>query len=155
MRTRIVVAVLAAVSLLPAQTPVTKPARASDIAGTWQMVALNAPEGAGEEDSFFAPYQLYQFDAKGRMKFMSSGRPFTSLALFDSAPMTIRYSLSRRGLLTLMNPAWTEPRKYTLSVVTAPPEAADARQRRAGDLLLTSGDDAQKSSWSKLLRRIS
>ncbi len=149
-RTVLLIAAIAAL----ADTAALRPARTADLAGTWQMVSITKAEDTDESDSFFAPYQLFRFDAGGRMKFMTATKPFTSLALFDSAPMVTRYSVDRRGILTLVNDAWDAPRKYLCRMVTKAETAADRKEPREGDLLLTGADDAGKAGWSKLLRKI-
>jgi hypothetical protein len=147
--------VMACVLAAWAQAPELRPARTADLAGTWQMVALSKPADVDASDSLFAPYQLFRFDPNGRMKHMTASKPFTSLALFDAAPLVIRYALDRRGTLTLSNPAWDTPRKYTCSIVTKPQTADDARLPRAGDLVITDAAEPGTPTWSKLLRKIS
>lgn len=155
MRTRIFLLIAAALAAGWSEAPELRPARTADLAGTWQMVALNKPADADASDSLFAPYQLFRFDPGGRMKHMTASKPFTSLALFDAAPLVIRYSLDRRGTLTLVNPAWDAPRKYTCSIVMKPQTADDARLPRAGDLVISEAAEPGPPAWTKLLRKIS
>jgi hypothetical protein len=150
-RTLVLMLVAAAVW---AEAPETRPARTADLAGTWQMVALLKPADADAGDSTFAPFQLYRFDPNGRMKHMTASKPFTSLALFDAAPLITRYALDRRGILTLSNPAWDAPHKYVASIVTKPPTASDAKLPRAGDLVIAENPEQGSAAWSKLLRKI-
>lgn len=156
----LLIGVLAAAAWCEAQTgvsqpwgPVTvRPARNADLPGTWVMLNL-VTDKADREDSTFAPYQIFHFDASGRMKFMTSAKPFSNLALFEAAPLVTRYSLDKHGALTLTNPGWDEPRKYQCIVVVKGPAGEDAKLPHPGDVLLTSVDAGGKPLWSKLLRQ--
>ena len=161
MRSRaVLIAVLAAIASFAAQTAgsppwgavTAKPARNSDLAGTWVMLRL-VVDKADPDDSTFAPYQIFQFDTSGRMKFMTSAKPFSNFALFEAAPLVTRFTLDKHGVLTLSNPGWDAPRKYQCTVVAKGPAGDEARVPRAGDVLLSGLDESGKPSWSKLLRQ--
>lgn len=153
MRTRILFLVLAVAAAM-AQTAEMRPARSADLVGTWQMVSLSKPENVEGTDTVLAPYQLFQFQANGRMKHMTATKAFTSLALFQAAPAITRYTLNKSGTLTLTNPNWNAPRQYKCSLIVAPATSADPKQPRAGDIILTGSEAPNQPTWSKLLRRL-
>jgi hypothetical protein len=139
-----------------AQTPAgveVRPARAADLPGMWQMAALIMPPEADASDPLFAPYQVFFFDQSGKMKHMTSARPFTSFALFEAAPLVTRYSVEKKGTLVLTNPAWDAPRRYQCTVVTKSAGGEDRKSARPGDVLLTGLDEAGKPAWTKVLRK--
>jgi hypothetical protein len=151
---------MAAVAVLApaANDPQVRPARVSDLPGLWQMIEISFAKNASvdAEDSLLAPYQIFYFDPRGWMKYMTSGKPFSQgqLALFDAAPLVTRYELDKRGTLALTNPAWDEPRKYQCTAVTKVEGGSDPRAPRAGDLLLAAKDAQGTVLWAKLLRKV-
>ena len=162
MRSRtVLITALASVALAAAQTGISarwgpvavRPARNADLPGTWAMVNL-VGDKADPSDSMFAPFQIFHFDSDGRMKFMTSAKPFTSLALFEAAPLVTRYSLDKHGTLLLANPGWPTPRKYQCIVVLKGARGDDVKLPRPADVLLSGVDEAGRPAWSKLLRKV-
>ncbi len=151
-RSVLIIAALALAAMASEDQPAVRPARTGDLPGTWQMVSITKAPGADAEDAQFAPYQIFFFDQGGKMKHMTSPKPFSSLALFEAAPLVTRYSVDKKGTLVLTNPSWDAPRKYQCDVVT---KAAgnDAKSARPGDVILTGTDDSGKLAWTKLLRK--
>jgi hypothetical protein len=159
MRLRVILlALTAAMAVLApaAGDPQVRPARASDLPGLWQMMDLNKSASVDAEDSLFSPYQIFYFDPRGWMKYMTRVKPFTQaqLALFDAAPMATRYEVDKRGTLALTNTAWDEPRRYQCNTVTKVEDGSDPRAPRVGDLLLAATDAEGKLVWVKLLRKV-
>jgi hypothetical protein len=155
LRTALLMAVLIACAAPAAEKPAVRAARAGDLPGLWQMVALTKYAEVDAADSLFAPYQLFYFDPSGRMKYMTSPKPFrdTQRSMFNAAPPVTRFTLDRRGQLQLTNPGWDAPRSYLCRFVTRDAPGDGPVPLRAGDLLLTGVDDAGKPAWSKLLRK--
>jgi len=137
-----------------AQAPEMRPARSADLVGTWQMVSISKPENVEGTDTLLAPYQLFQFEANGRMKHMTATKAFTSLALFQAAPAITRYTLNKSGTLVLTNPNWDAPRQYKCSLIVKPDTNANPKEPRAGDVLMTGSETSNQPAWSKLLRKL-
>jgi hypothetical protein len=148
-------ATLVAAALVAAD-PQARPAKTSDLEGVWQMVELTNNQPANADDAQLAPYQIFRFDRHGKMKHMTSQKPFTAgqLALFDSAPLVMEYKVEKRGTLVLSNPSWDAPRTYQCSVVTQAEPSADLQAARAGDLVISGADGQGKILWSKRLRKL-
>jgi hypothetical protein len=147
----------AAVALgAPPDSPQVRPARGSELVGLWQMVDVTRGPSADAEDSQLAPFQIFYFDRRGWMKFMTSMKPFSKgqLALFDSAPLVTRYEMEKDGTLALTNPAWDEPRRYHCNAVTKVEGEGDVRAPHVGDLVLAATDAEGKPVWAKLLRKV-
>lgn len=154
LRSAVLISLLLAAAAAAAENAPIRPARMRDLPGLWEMVALTKHAEIDAEDSLFAPYQLFYFDPKGRMKHMTSPKPFraTQRSMFEAAPLVTAYTLDRRGQLQLTNPGWDAPRSYLCTFVTKDAAGDDPRPR-AGDLLLSGLDAAGKPAWSKLLRK--
>lgn len=147
---------MGAVAALAADNPQVRPIRVSDLPGLWQMMDLNKSPSEDAEDSLFAPYQIFYFDPRGGMKYMTSAKPFSKgqLALFDAAPLVTRFEVDKDGMLALTNPAWDEPRRYQCNAITKVEGGSEIRAPRAGDVVLAATDAQGKVLWAKLLRKV-
>ena len=107
-----------------------------DLIGQWESVAVKVnPAYEGNADAGFYPYQRYAFDASGKMKILTSTKPFDVAAdvIWNNFPNSISYTVDRRGVIAQSGPELPRTQYEACDIIISGDQKVNA-----GDMILTS-----------------
>lgn len=130
-----------------------------DLLGAWQMYDQNVDTKLMDETSFFYKYQAWLFLKDGHVKIMSlkdKSDPEEIALFFNTAPKNIRYSLDKKGMITVKSPE-REDLLFDVRVITQDLKNKARRwgpDVKKGDLLFLYSKPAEEPYMKRFVRRV-